>query len=345
MHKEQAVPVRIDDQIFDPPVFLAPMAGITDLPFRRLVQRFGAGLVVSEMVASQEMVQAKPGVRERAELALGCARSAVQLAGRDARWMAEAARLAEAGGARIIDINMGCPARKVVGGLSGSALMRDLDHALSLIEAVVGAVDVPVTLKCRLGWDDDSRNAAELARRAQDAGVRMITVHGRTRCQFYKGRADWRAIAPVKVAVSIQVTANGEITGPETARAALALSGADGVMVGRAIQGRPWLLAQIAHALFGAPAPQVPRGPALAAMVAGHYRDTLDFYGPTLGRKVIRKHLGWYMDHARTPPALRRTVLTETDPQAVLALLPRALARPADAAGATDAADPAQEAA
>ncbi len=332
MHKEQAVPVRIDDQIFDPPVFLAPMAGITDLPFRRLVQRFGAGLVVSEMVASQEMVQARPGVRARAELGLGCARTAVQLAGREARWMAEAARLAEANGARLIDINMGCPARKVVGGQSGSALMRDLDHALGLIEAVVGAVGVPVTLKCRLGWDDDSRNAAELARRAEGAGVRMITVHGRTRCQFYRGRADWRAIAAVKAAVSIPVIANGDITGTASARVALAQSGADGVMVGRAIRGRPWLLAQIAAELFATPAPAVPRGQALVETVAGHYRDTLAFYGAALGRKVIRKHLGWYMDHAATPAPLRRAVLTETDPQAVLSLLPAALGETADPA-------------
>ncbi len=308
-----------------PPVLLAPMAGITDLPFRRLVQGFGAGLVVSEMVASQEMVQAKPGVRERAELGYGVANSAVQLAGRDARWMAEAARMVEANGARVIDINMGCPARKVVGGLSGSALMKDLDHALSLIEAVVGAVSVPVTLKCRLGWDDTTLNAADLGRRAQDAGVQMLTVHGRTRCQFYEGRADWRAIGDIKASVDIPVIANGDILGAAEARRALDLSGADGVMIGRAIQGQPWLLARIGAEIFGTPEPAIPRGRALADMVARHYDDALRFYGAKLGAKVMRKHLGWYMDRAMTPPALRRQVLTERAPQAVLRLLQDAL--------------------
>ena len=324
--------IKLANVVLDPPVFLAPMAGITDLPFRRLVQSFGAGLVVSEMVASQEMVQAKPGVRERAEPGSGAGATAVQLAGRDTYWMAEAARMAEANGARLIDINMGCPARKVVGGLSGSALMKDLDHALSLIEAVVGAVSVPVTLKCRLGWDDALLNAPELGRRAEAAGVRMLTVHGRTRCQFYRGRADWRAIAPVKRAVGIPVIANGDITGVRHAREALAQSGADGVMVGRGIQGRPWLLAEIGAALFGAPAPDIPRGRDFSAMVAGHYTDALAFYGPQLGGKVMRKHLGWYMDRAATPGDIRRQVLTEKSPETVLRLLEDALAVGAEVA-------------
>ncbi|WP_227285951.1 tRNA dihydrouridine synthase DusB [Boseongicola sp. H5] len=318
--------VSLAGRTLAPPVLLAPLAGITDLPFRQLVSRFGAGLVVSEMVASQEMVEAKPSVRARAELGFGQANTAVQIAGRDAYWMAEAAKLAEGQGARIIDINMGCPAKKVVNGYSGSALMRDLDHALGLIEAVVAAVSVPVTLKTRLGWGDACLNAADLARRAEAAGIGMITIHGRTRCQFYKGHADWAAIAPVKAAVGIPVIANGDITDTATARRALAASRADGVMVGRGAQGRPWVLAQIAHDLYGAPAPDIPRGGALARMVAEHYREMLAFYGRDLGLRVARKHLGWYMDDAGTAAPLRRAILTASDPAEVLARLPDALA-------------------
>ena len=322
----------------DAPVVLAPMAGITDLPFRRIVAGFGAGFVVSEMVASQEMAQAKPSARARArteldsELGLTEARTAVQLAGRDPYWMAEAARMVADGGAQIIDINMGCPAKKVVGGLSGSALMRAPDHALRLIEAVVGAVDVPVTLKTRLGWDDGSLNAALLARRAVDAGVAMVTIHGRTRCQFYKGRADWRAIGAVVRAVpEVPVLANGDICGPGDARAALADSGAAGVMIGRGAQGRPWLLAQVTAALLGRAVPLAPRGAALVDLVAAHHAAMLSFYGRDLGLRVARKHLGWYCDAAGGAPLLRRRLLTSTDPAEILRLLPDALsAAPSD---------------
>ena len=309
-----------------PPVALAPLAGITDLPFRQLVSRWGAGWVVSEMVASQEMVQAKPGVREKAELGFDQANTAVQIAGREAYWMAEAARLVEASGAAFIDINMGCPAKKVTNGYSGSALLKDLDHALNLIEAVVAAVEVPVTLKTRLGWDDALLNSAELAHRAEGAGIRMITIHGRTRCQFYKGSADWAAIAAIKNAVSIPVIANGDIVDPATARKAMALSGANGVMVGRGAQGRPWALAEIAADLFGTMRPILPTPSEFAAMVAEHYEAMIAFYGAELGNKVARKHLGWYMDDAVTPAALRKAVLVEGDPARVLQLLPDALA-------------------
>ena len=319
-----------------PPVVLAPMAGITDLPFRRAVAGFGTGLVVSEMVASQEMAQEKPSVRARAraELGLGDARTAVQLAGRDAYWMAEAARMVADGGAEIIDINMGCPAKKVVGGASGSALMREPDHALRLIEAVVGAVDVPVTLKTRLGWDHDSLNAADLARRAVGAGVAMITIHGRTRCQFYKGAADWMAIGEVVRAVAVPVLANGDICAARDAHAALAASGAAGVMIGRGAQGRPWLPAQVAATLLGMPVPKAPQGAALVDLVAAHYQDMLGFYGRDPGLRVARKHLGWYADAAGGPPALRRALQTATDPAQVLQLLPAALTPEATVAAA-----------
>lgn len=309
----------------DTPVFLAPLAGITDLPFRNLVSRFGAGLVVSEMVASQEMVQAKPGVREKAELGFDSANTAVQLAGREACWMAEAARMVAANGARVIDINMGCPAKKVVNGYSGSALLKDLDHALTLIEAVVEATELPVTLKTRLGWDDALLNAPELAKRAEAAGIKMITIHGRTRCQFYKGHADWAAIAAVKDAVEIPVIANGDITDSTKARKALSLSGADGVMIGRGAQGRPWLLSQVAAELAGEAIPLAPIGAALIDMICAHYEAMIAFYGADLGLRVARKHLGWYMDEAGTAAPLRREVLTCKTPANTLKLLPLAL--------------------
>ena len=316
--------IRLGDIALEPAVFLAPLAGITDLPFRRLVARYGAGLVVSEMVASGELLTEKPSVRAKARTDLGLADGAatsVQLAGREAGAMAEAAKVVADMGARIIDINMGCPAKKVTGGASGSALMRDLDHALGLIEAVVGAVDLPVTLKCRLGWDTDCLNAPALAQRAEAAGVRMITVHGRTRQQFYKGNADWRAIAAVREAVTIPVIANGDIVDTRSARTAMSQSGATGVMVGRGAQGAPWRLAEIAAGLFGSVAPEVPTGHALSDVVSEHYESMLGFYGKELGLRIARKHLGWYADEAAVDPALRARMMTMTSPGDVLALI------------------------
>lgn len=314
-----------------PPVLLAPLAGITDLPFRKLVASFGAGLVVSEMVASQEVVQARPLARARAELGFDQAATSVQIAGRDPYWMAEAAKYLQGQGARIIDINMGCPAKKVTNGYSGSALMKDLDHALTLIDAVVAAVSVPVTLKTRLGWDDALRNAPVLARRAEGAGVKMVTIHGRTRCQFYGGAADWAAIRAVTGAVQVPVIANGDITDAKTAARALALSGAAGLMVGRGAQGAPWRLAQISAALFGTPDPVVPQGDALADLVIGHYQAMLAFYGEELGIKVARKHLGWYLQEAGLT-ALRGPILTADSPARVIRALRAAFAEQGQAA-------------
>src|SRR3954452_1055029 len=250
-------PLKIGDIEVANRVLLAPMSGITDAPFRRLAASLGAGLVVSEMTASDDLVHGRPMSVLRCE-ATGIGPHVVQLAGCETRWMAEGARIAEAGGADVIDINMGCPARHVTGGQSGSALMRDLDHALSLIDATISAVKVPVTLKMRLGWDHHSLNAPELAGRAESAGVQMISVHGRTRCQFYKGEADWSAVRAVRDAIRIPLVVNGDITSYDKAVTALEMSGADAVMMGRGAQGQPWLPGQIGRRLRGGGAEPAP---------------------------------------------------------------------------------------
>lgn len=315
--------------------WLAPLSGVTDAGFRRIARRFGASAVVSEMVASDALVVGSEEARLRSE-GPGMAPHVVQLAGCVPDWMADAARLAEGAGADVIDINMGCPAKRVVGGYAGSALMRDLDAAKRLVAATVRAVSVPVTVKMRLGWDDGTRNAAELARRAEAVGARAVTVHGRTRQQLYKGRADWAAIAAVVRAVRIPVIANGDVGSLAEARRCLSASGAAAVMIGRAAMGRPWLVGQIAAGLAGERSVE-PSGTAKAAAVVEHYDDLLRRYGRAVGVRHARKHLAAYADEAIrsgfvVPAHERRDLVTTDDPALARLILARLFDRPERAA-------------
>jgi tRNA-dihydrouridine synthase B len=311
------------------------MSGVTDLPFRRLAKRFGAGVVVSEMVACESAALGSEEARLRAE-GEGLDLHVVQLAGRDPAAMAEGVRIAEAAGANVIDINMGCPAKRVTNGYAGSALMRDPDLALRIVDATVRAANVPVTLKMRLGWDENNLNAPDIGRRAEAAGVRLVTVHGRTRCQFYKGAADWNAIRRVREAISVPLVANGDLTRPDDARAMLAASGADAVMIGRGAYGRPWIVGQTASLLAGhRPRPE-PAGDALIELVLEHYDMMLAHYGIAQGTRIGRKHLGWYVERfaAGAPAALRQAILTGTEPKAVARLLVATFGAGAEAAAA-----------
>ena len=299
------------------PVVLAPMAGITDLPFRNTVTKFGVDMVFSEMVADRDLLCNRSKSR-KVSVGSNFLNTAVQLAGCEPKVMGEAAKLVSDLGAGAIDINMGCPAKKVVGGYSGSALMRDLNKAASIIESVVDAVDIPVSLKARLGWDNSSKNAKELGLIAEKCGVQSFTIHGRTRNQFYKGKSDWKAIFEIKQAIKIPVITNGDIVDVGSAAKALSFSGSDGLMVGRGIIGKPWLISQISAHLNKETQPEIPKGTKLIEIIAIHYNEILSFYGDTLGVRVARKHLKRYLDIFALPKKISDEFLREDCPKEVI---------------------------
>jgi tRNA-dihydrouridine synthase B len=299
------------------------MAGITDAPMRRLAERYGAGWVVSEMIASNALATGHDDMVRKLRKS-GRLPHVVQLAGCEAEWMRRGAEIAAEAGADIIDINMGCPNKRVTSGFAGSALMRVPDEALRLIETVVAATPLPVTVKMRLGWDEESLNAPELARRAVGAGAQMITVHARTRQQFYKGEARWHLVRPVVEAIDVPVVVNGDITDADKARAALHQSGAAAVMIGRGAQGQPWVVGQVGAALNGAPIPAAPERDELVALIAEQYEGMLAEYGSHVGVRAARKHLDWYLDAMGQPVdrEARKALLASEDPRAVLAMIP-----------------------
>jgi nifR3 family TIM-barrel protein len=316
LHPIQIGPIRIET-----PVILAPMTGVTDMPFRKIVRRYGSGLNVSEMIASQAMIRETRQSLQKAAWDPVEEPVSMQLAGCAPYEMAEAAKLNEQRGAAIIDINMGCPVKKVVNGDAGSALMRDLPLAASLIKACVEAVKVPVTVKMRMGWDHHHLNAPELAHIAEDLGAQLITVHGRTRCQMYRDTADWAFIRKVKDAVRIPVIANGDICSIDDAKTALAQSGADGVMIGRGAYGKPWLLGQVMAALTSGAQPADPSVEEQYHLIQSHYRDMLELYGETTGVNLMRKHIGWYTKGLHGSAEFRNAVNQTPDSATVFAML------------------------
>ncbi len=303
------------------PVFLAPMSGVSDLPFRRAVKSFGAGLVFSEMIASRSVIEEW---RSNVKVDLDYGQEfpmAVQLAGCEPDVMAEAARINVGRGAAIIDINFGCPVKKIVNSYAGSALMRDEDLAVRIVDAVVKAVDVPVTVKMRLGWDENSLNAPSLARRSVDVGAKMITVHGRTRCQLYNGEADWHAVRRVRDAIDVPLVVNGDILTPEDAKSAMEISGANGAMIGRGCYGRPWMLRDTAAYLKGDTKPEAPAPQEFLAVIEKHYADMLVYYGTKSGVQIARKHLAWYLQDLPGGPDLKPEINKLNDPEAVVQTL------------------------